>query len=136
MAFEVLEAVLPAQALAAAAVVTIIGDVPTNEVETNWDAYRISLTSPALVTGVATNNATFNVRNVRGGAVQGTLATLTLGAGTNLAAETETVVPLSTPQNVTATSNVQAGDVLDVQMVQNGTGLAIPAGVVAKVELN
>jgi hypothetical protein len=37
---------------------------------------------------------------------------------------------------VTAPLAVQQADVFDVQMVQNGTGLAVGAGVIAEVELN
>lgn len=129
MAFEVLEATLPAQAAAGATVITEVGVVPSTFTQPSYAAGKISLSSPTLVTGVATNNATFNVRQVRAGTVIATIGTLTLGAGTNLAAETETNVP------ITGTPNLLDGDILDVQMVQNGTGLAIPAGIVAKVEV-
>ncbi len=135
MAFNAQDVSLPAQAAGGATVETIVAVAPSSFAETGWQLARVGLASPALVTGVATNNATFNIRQYRGGnpvaANGGTPATVTLGAGTNLAAFAELVIPLATaPNNVAA----QAGDVFTVQMVQNGTGLAIPANVLARVE--
>jgi hypothetical protein len=49
-------------------------------------------------------------------------------SGTNLAAFTETVVAVNTG------TNLLPGDVLTVQMVQNGTGLASPANILCKIE--
>lgn len=127
MAFQVVEDTLPAQTAAGATSVTELGMVPSTEAETNWTVQKISLSSPSLVTGVATNNVTFNFRKVTAGTPT-VIGTITLASGTNLAAETETNVAISA-------AAVASGDVIDVQMVQNGTGLAVPAGVVAKVEL-
>ncbi len=127
MAFEVLEATLPAQAAAGATSVTEVGVIPSTESETNWGLQKLSLAAPSLVTGVATNNVTFNIRAVTGG-TPAVVGTLTLGAGVNLAAEAEVNVPISA-------AAVAAGAVLDVQMVQNGTGLAVPAGVLVKAEI-
>ena len=130
MAFEVLQAVLPAQTAGGATSVTILGDIPSTFSQPSYQVGKISLTSPSLVTGQATNFATFNVRQMRAGSSVATIGTLALNAGTvTLPAEQETNVPVS------GTPALLAGDTIDVQMVQSGTGLAIPAGVVAKVEL-
>lgn len=128
-AFETIQGLLPGQAAAGAAVVQELVAVPASFSESSWLVSRFSLTSPSLVTGVATNNVTFNLRQIRGGSVLATLASVVLAAGTNLAAEQEFNAVLSSQ------GPLQAGDVLDVQMVQNGTGLAVPAGVLVKVEL-
>jgi hypothetical protein len=132
MAFVVEDQILPAQAAAGATSETIAAVVPTGFSETNYQLSKASLTSPSLVTGVVTNNATFNVRQYRAGALLGgvnPVGTLNLASGTNLPAETEVNVPLTA--NPTP---CQAGDVFTVQMVQNGTGVAIPASVVVKLE--
>lgn len=125
-------AALPAQAAAGATVTTLIGTNETTD-DNGDNVVAVNLTPPAgftTVTGVATNNATFNVRQLRGGSVVATFASVTLNAGTNLTAET----PLNVP--ITAATQIARGDVFDVQQVQNGTGLAVGAGVVAQVEVN
>lgn len=119
---------LPAQAAAGATSVTSVGIVHTS----NDNAARITgvfVAAPSLVTGVATNNATINVRSVKAGTPT-TFATLTLGAGTNLPASTAVAVP------ITVAVTPAAGDVYDVQLVQNGTGLALPAGILAQIVLD
>ena len=90
----------------------------------------ITLTAPAgatTITGVATNNPTIAVRQVRNGTVVSTFATLTIGAGTNLVAETPVTIP------VTSQPGLVAGDVIDVYMTQNGTGLALTAGLLLAI---
>jgi hypothetical protein len=132
MAFKSEDALLPAQAAAGATVETIVAIVPSQFDETNWTLVRTSLVSPSLVTGAATNNVTYNVRQYRAGALVASVnpvATLTLASGTNLAADTEVVVPLAVAQ-----TPCQASDVFTVQMVQSGTGLASPANVCAHLE--
>jgi len=129
MAFAVVQNSLPAQTAGGATSTTMVGDVPTQEAQATFQPTKLSLTSPSLVTGVATNNATFNFRQMRAGVSQATIGTLTLGSGTNLAAEVETNVP------ITGAPILLPGDVVDVQMVQNGTGLVIPVGVIAKAEM-
>jgi hypothetical protein len=130
MAFEMLQAVLPAQSAAGATSVTIVGAVPSSYDQPNYSVGKLSVTSPSLVTGQATNFATINVRQMRAGASVGTIGTLALSAASvTLPAEVETNIP------VTGSPVLLDGDVLDVQLVQTGTGLALPAGIVAKVEL-
>ncbi|MEU6582755.1 hypothetical protein [Nocardia sp. NPDC046763] len=121
-------ATLPAQSAGGATSTTIIcSTAPTDAAGVGITS--VALTSPSAVTGAATNNATINVRQLRNGTpIAGSpIATLTLAAGTNLAAE----VPVALA--ITLGSYVQPGDVLDVQLVQNGTGLALPAGLVVSI---
>lgn len=127
-----LQASLPAQTAAGATSTTVLGVYQLEFAET--DTIRaVTLTPPAgysTITGVATNNVTFNFRQVRAAAAVQTFASITLTVGNNLVAET----PLNVP--ITATPVFQAGDVVDVQMVQNGTGLAVAIGVTAAVTVN
>lgn len=66
-----------------------------------------------------------------GQVVVGTIATLALVAGVNLPAE----APVTIPQGAALNSPLMAGDILDVQYVQIGTGLALPAGTNVKAEV-
>lgn len=123
---------LPAQSAAGATSTTLVGAVDTTD-DNGSSLVAVALVPPngfTTVTGVATNNVTFNVRQLRAGSSLGTVASVQLVSGTNLVAETELNVPLTAPKAI------QRGDVFDVQMVQNGTGLAVGAGVVAQVEVN
>lgn len=129
---QVLQAALPAQSAAGATSVTQLGQV-SNVSGTDNYALGCSVSSPSAVTGVATNNATINFRVIRAGTAAFTLATITLGSGTNLAAETPLAVPITA--TVAQQSSLTDGDVIDVQLVQNASGLALPAGIVATVEI-
>lgn len=83
----------------------------------------------SLVTGVVTNNFAITVRN-RGAAGAGTAvpASLTFANGTNAPALTPTALTLS----ATASDlQLTAGDVITVEKLVNGTGLAMPSGCVA-----
>ena len=132
MADVALRAVLPTQAANGATIATIVGEVPASFAQTTYQVQRVTLTSPTAVTGVATQNFTVNVRDMRAGAAQSTLATVTFALNTNLAVE----VPFAATGGGTTTAvTVNAGDLIDVQLVQNGTGLAVPVGIVASVEL-
>lgn len=122
---------LPAQSAAGATSLTYVGTVETTD-DKGDTLVAITLTPPAgytTVTGVATNNVTFNVLQYRAGASLGTVATVTLASGTNLVALT----PLNVP--VTAPLAIKRGDVFVMQMVQNASGLAVGAGVFAQVEI-
>lgn len=130
MAFVPMRAVLPAQAAAGATSVTVVGEVPSTFVQPSYSPQRLSVTSPSLVTGQATNFATINVRQMRAGGVVATIGTLALSAAAvTLPAE----VPVSIP--ISGSPVLLDADVIDVQLVQSGTGLALPAGIVASVEL-
>lgn len=124
---QTLQARLAAQAAAAADATTILG-VASEVGGSDAQVQRVSVISPSAVNGQATNNVTLSVRVSRGGSVVATVATLTLAAGTNLAAGQPTAMV------VTPGTALQRGDVLDVLAHQNGTGLALPAGVVIDVE--
>lgn len=126
---ESLKTVLPAQAAAAADVTTVLTAVQRTESDLNYLVSEVEVLSPTAVTGVATNNFTLSVRQLRAGSVVSTFASVTFGAGTNLAAETPLVVPVSTPPAF------QQDDVIDVLLHQNGTGLAVPAGLVVELQL-
>jgi hypothetical protein len=120
---------LPAQAAAGATTITPIGEIPLLEAA-QCVINRVVVVAPALVTGTAgPNNATINVRRWRNGVLVETTATITLAVGTNL--PQSTAVPLV----VTGSPYCAPGDVFDVQCVQNGTGLALPAFILAQVEV-
>lgn len=128
-AFIPFTALLPAQAAAGATTTTLLGIVPSSYAQAGWQTLRCSVVAPSLVTGVTTNTATINFRLMRAGAFVANLASLPLITGTNLPVETEVVAPLAAAQALVP------GDVIDVQLVQGGTGLVIPVGIEAKVEL-
>ncbi len=129
MAFEILQ--IPVTVAAAAGTTVVpIGEVPLREAEGTFNVDRVVVTAPTTVTGNGTNSITINVRQLRAGSSLATVATLALTAGVNLTAETP--VPLS----VTGTPQVLAGDLLEAQFVQIGTGLALPAGTKLGVELS
>lgn len=130
---QVISAQTPAQAAAGATVVTEIGIVSTVQGTDNY-VTRMEVVSPTLVTGVNTNTATINIRVIRAGAVAFTLGSLALVAGTNLPAETPVNVPITATQ--AQLSSMQQGDVIDAQLVQAGTGLALPQGIVVEVEIS
>ncbi|MGY0502177.1 hypothetical protein ACWZHB_27125 [Nocardia sp. FBN12] len=122
-------ATLPAQAAGGADTTTLAG-VYSSAFYSGDTVTDVQLVAPpgyATIVGAATDNATISVRQLRNGVVLQIFASLTLIAGTNLAAEIPVTVPL-TSQPV-----LRAGDVLDVRMHQNGTGSAIPAGLHASV---
>ena len=121
---QVLSAYLPAQAAAGATLTVPIGIVSSDQGTDNY-VRGVRAVSSATVTGVTTNTVTLNVRVVRAGAAAFTIATLPLVTGTNITAET----PVSFTQTETQAqqSSLADGDIIDVQLVQAGTGLAINA---------
>lgn len=130
MAFVVKQAVLPAQTAGGGTSATILGEVPSTFAEPSYAPQRLSLISPSLVTGQATNFATVNFRQMRAGSAVATIGTLALSAAAvTLPAE----VPVSVP--ISGSPVLLDGDVIDVQLVQTASGLALPAGIVATIEM-
>ena len=123
---------LPAQTAAAADVIAL-GDMFEISDGSGVGVSRVEVVAPAgyaTVTGTAApNNAQISVRQLRAGAVVSTFATLVLAAGTNLVAET----PVNMP--ITGAPLLQQDDVIDVLLHQNGTGLAIGAGLYVIVDV-
>ena len=122
---------LPAQAAAGATSTTYLATYDVSEGQgTSISAIRV--TAPAgytTVTGtVAPNNAQFNFRQMRANAAVATIGSLVLAVGTNLVAETPVSVPITTQPTL------QPGDTIDVQMVQNGTGLVINDGLFVEID--
>jgi hypothetical protein len=123
---------LPAQTAAGATSVTLVDAYELAD-STGSGVSRVVIVPPpgyATVTGVATNNVTFNVRQLRAGTPVGTFASLVLAVGSNLVAETPIAVP------ITGAPVLLQDDVIDVQMVQNAAGIAVGAGLVVEVDIN
>lgn len=123
---------LPAQSAAGGDATTYVGTVEPSDAS-GYGVAAVVITPPpgySTVTGVATNNVTFNFRQVRAGSSVGTFATITLNSGTNLVAETPLAVPITAPPVL------QVGDVIDVVMHQNGSGIAVGAGLFVTVDVN
>jgi hypothetical protein len=82
----------------------------------------------AAITGAATHNRTVNVRN-RGQSGTGTtvVATLNFGNGVNAAAFDEKTITLS---STAADLVVAEGDILEVESLHVGNGIADPGGTV------
>lgn len=103
---------LPAQSAAGADANVIVGTIEQSD-GAGYGVTRVVITPPSgytTVTGIATNNVTFNVRQVRAGSLVATFATVTLNVGTNLTAEVPLVVP------VTAPPTLVQDDVIDVEI--------------------
>lgn len=123
---------LPAQALAGADAVTVVETFELSDAS-GLGVSRVEVTPPAgyvTVAGTAApNNAQINVRQLRAGAVVSMFASLVLAPGVSLVAETPVVIP------VTGSPNLQQDDVIDVVLHQNGTGLAVGAGLLVEVDV-
>jgi len=132
MAFMMLTRGQPAQTAGGAVSEVPIGGLPASLGETNYQVARISFETPAAIVGAATNNVTFSFNQYRGGAILKTLGSLTLDQTTNVTAFTDNQVPL-VPAYPPAL--MLAGDVVTFVMTQNGTGVTVPAGIVAKIEV-
>jgi len=131
MPFEILAITLPAVAAAGGTTTFEIGEIPTKEAEGSFILEKVSVTAPTLVTGATATAGTFNVRQLRAGAViTAVVGTLALITGVNLAAETEVTIPITTAVAWLA------GDLMDVQYVQISTGTALPVGTQIKAEVD
>ncbi|WP_306363376.1 hypothetical protein [Nocardia sp. CC227C] len=117
-------ATLPAQDAGGADVVALAG-VYASAFYSGDTVTDVELVAPpgfSVVTGDPNDNITINVRQLRNGVPIQSFASLTVGEGTVLAPET----PVSLP--ITAQPILRAGDVIDVQMQQNGQGKAVGMG--------
>ena len=94
---------------------------------------EVSYIPDATITGAATNNRTLNLINkAQDGTGSTVVATISFGNGTNIAASDEGTLTLSgTPANLV----VAANDILALQSVHVGTGIADPGGLV-EVEIS
>lgn len=118
---ELARCYVPAQGTAGTANEWIVGTM-----EVPAEVTAVEFIPEAAVTGAASNNFALNLRN-RGQADAGTvdIAAITFGNGTNAAARRPTNVTLAATE---ADRRVVAGDVLTLERLVNGTGLASPAG--------
>ncbi|MFI9508428.1 hypothetical protein [Nocardia sp. NPDC052566] len=122
-------ATLPAQS-AGGADVTVLAGVHSPSFYSGDTVTDVQLVAPpgfSTVNGGATNNVTVSVRQLRNGTPLQTVASLTVTSGVTLKAE----VPVTIP--ITQQPTLLTGDVLDVQIHQNGTGQAIGAGLLVSI---
>lgn len=123
---------LPAQSPGAADQIVLIGAY-SPAFYSGDTVTDVEIAAPAgysTVNGQVANNVTINVRQLRGGVVVTTFASLTITAGIAVSAEN----PVSVP--ITAQPILLEGDAIDVQMHQNGTGQALGAGLVLSVYIS
>lgn len=127
---------LPAQTAGGSDAYAVLGAVGSVGGTNNY-AKKASVMAPTgytTVTGAATNNATISIGYRRAGASRVVIASVTLASGTNITAGTTLDVPVSLTQ--ATRSQLQPGDVIDVLLHQNGTGLALGAGLTAQLEID
>lgn len=117
-------ATLPAQAAGAADVSALAGVyAPTfYSGDTVTDIELVAPPGYPTVSGAETDNVTVAVRQLRNGAALMTFASFTVGEGITLAP----TVPVSIP--IIAQPTLLVGDVIEVQLHQNGAGQEIEAG--------
>lgn len=89
----------------------------------------IKLTFDAALNGVATNNVTVTVNHYAAGVAGTALGALTFAAGVTAAAYTQADLAALLGAAL-ANTLLNAGDVLTLKFVQNGAGLAVPAGLI------
>lgn len=119
---HLLQADIAGQAAAGTPDEFVIGTVPFRAT-----IVAVKFTPKSTITGAATNNFSLSCRNRGAAGVGATLATAvkTFASGTNATAFIADALTLS------ANVDVAAGDVLTLERLVNGTGLALPAGSVA-----
>lgn len=105
-----------------------LGEVPVTFAQGTFIVARMSLLSPALLTGATATAITFTFQNRRAGSVIGTMGTLVTTTGVNLAAGTPLVVAAG------AQTTVLAGDAIELVLTHASTGTAYGA-IIAGVEL-
>lgn len=122
-------ATLPAQAAGGTDVVAVAGVYKPAfySGDTVTDVTVVAPSGFSAITGAATNNVTISVRQLRAGVVLQTFASRTFTTGAGLVAESPVNIPIST-QPV-----LLPDDVIDVQLRQNGSGVAVGPGLIASV---
>lgn len=120
---------LPTQTAGASDVIALVGAYSPAfySGDTVTDIEIVAPVGYSPVIGAATDNVTFTVRQLRAGAVVSTFGSLTTTTGVTLSAEAPIPVP------ITSQPILLAGDVIDVQMHQNGAGQAIGAGLLVSI---
>ncbi|MFC9994576.1 hypothetical protein [Nocardia sp. NPDC127526] len=122
-------ATLPAQSMGTADV-TVLAGVYSPSFYSGDTVTDVKLVAPhgfPVVTGATPNNATISVRQLRNGVPIQTIASLTVTTGVSLSPAMPVTIP------IVQQPTLLAGDVLDVQMHQNGSGLAIGSGLLLSV---
>lgn len=133
---QTLGATLPAQTAAGGTSTTnagVIGSVQgtNNAIRKIWITYAAGASA---LTADAANNVTIEVGRVRAG-VRTVIGSLTTNVGNGLTAQTPKAIPLAVT-TTNGTKDVTAslpGDLIDVKLIQNASGVAVAAG--AKVEI-
>jgi hypothetical protein len=120
---QILRAFVAGQPTAGTADEWVVGRVPFNGKIT-----KVVFTGAADITGAATNHFRADLRN-RAGDAAGTVdaATLAFDNGINATAWIPKTITLSATE---ANLNVAEGDVLTIEKVVVGTGMAMPEGLV------
>lgn len=123
---------LAAQAAAGAATTAVAGIV--GEVHGSNNALRsVKVVPPSgasTVAGHAANNVTIEVGRIRAG-LRVAVASLTTTVGNDLVALTPKTVPVT----AAVPTALALGDVLDVKLTQAGAGVAVPADILAVIEV-
>lgn len=123
---------LPAQSAGAPDVITLVGAY-SQAFYSGDTVTDIEITAPvgySTLTGSASGNVTFNIRQLRAGVVVTTFGSLTTAAGLTLSAEGPVSIPIITQPILLPE------DVIDVQMHQNGAGQAVGAGLLVSIYIS
>lgn len=130
----VLKATLPAQTAGGAPSTTTIGTLPTVG-GTNNHLRKVTFTAPTgmtTATAHASNNVTIEIGRTRAG-TRTVVATLTTNvAGGSIVAMTPKAITVTQAD----TSLNKPGDLFDVLLTQNASGVALAAGCVIEVEVD
>lgn len=116
----------------AAKVSNELGNAPASMAQTTWQVGKIEFTSPTAVTGATAQNFVVLFLQLRAGVQVAVLGGYSVVAGASLVANTTVTVPvLGSPPPL-----ILAGDTIVCQtQMTGGTGLGVPIGIGAQVEL-
>lgn len=121
----------------------MVGQAPTSMAQATWQVGKLGFTSPTAVTGATAQCFTIFFLQYRAGVLVATLGGYSTVLGNSLAVATPVSVPVLSPAPYTATQSagqalplILSGDLILVQtQMVGGTGLAVPIGISAQVEL-